>query len=228
MSSRPVFQVGIAQPWYREHIVAFQWVKGQAYQQRKLCAEVFMDAAERQLATTRILEVSTYSGSSLGRELSAFNLQLSFYGYESTSVEQAYHATKVFAMGGPYRDLLSCGSSREAKHDPRLTESGRLMGFNLAQTRISLQAHSAAFDALYIAALAQNPWYLDELAHYDFFTDTAFNPQTMLATQARSASIAVALIREGITLPTDADDVYRLLHTDDLRIPTSNRQFTLF
>lgn len=227
MSTRPVFEAGAMQPWYREHLIDFQWVKGQSYQQRRLCAEVLMDAAEMKLASNHILEVSAYSGSTLGRELSALNLRMSFYGYDDTTVECAYHATKVFAKGGPFRDLLS-GDSLSAKHDARLTESGRLMGFNLVNTRVSLEAHSAAFDAIYIAALAQNPRYLDELMCYDYFVDTAFNPQTMLATQARSAAIAVGLLRSGIELEPDADDMYRLLHTHEMRIHTSNRQYTLF
>ena len=215
------------QPWYREHIIEFQWVKGQSYQQRRLCSEVLMEAAEVKLASSHILEVSTYSGSTLGRELSALNLRMLFSGYDNTTVECAYHATKVFAKGGPYRDLLT-GDSLSAKHDARLTESGRLMGFNLVNTRVSLEAHSAAFDAIYIAALAQNPWYLDELMCYDYFVDTAFNPQTMLATQARSAAIAVGLVRSGIELEPDADDMYRLLHTYNARLTVSNRQYTLF
>jgi hypothetical protein len=227
MSTRPVFEAGIMQPWYREHIIEFQWVKGQSYQQRRLCSEVLMEAAEVKLASSHILEVSTYSGSTLGRELSALNLRMLFSGYDNTTVECAYHATKVFAKGGPYRDLLT-GDSLSAKHDARLTESGRLMGFNLVNTRVSLEAHSAAFDAIYIAALAQNPWYLDELMCYDYFVDTAFNPQTMLATQARSAAIAVGLVRSGIKLEPDADDMYRLLHTYNARLTVSNRQYTLF
>lgn len=227
MSTRPVFEAGTMQPWYREHIVEFQWVKGQSFQQRRLCAEVLMDAAAAQLASSHILEISTYSGSTLGRELSALNLRMSFYGYDDTTVECAYHSTKVFAMGGPYRDLL-VGDSLSAKHDVRLRDSGRLMGFNLASTRISLEAHSAAFDAIYLAALAQNPRYLDELMCYDYFVDTAFNPQTMLATQARSAAIAVGLLRSGIELEPDADDMYRLLHTYGTRFTVSNRQCTLF
>lgn len=227
MSTRPVFEAGIMQPWYREHIIEFQWVKGQSYQQRRLCSEVLMEAAEAKLASSHILEVSTYSGSTLGRELSALNLRMLFSGYDNTTVECAYHATKVFAKGGPYRDLLT-GDSLSAKHDARLTESGRLMGFNLVNTRVSLEAHSAAFDAIYIAALAQNPWYLDELMCYDYFVDTAFNPQTKLATQARSAAIAVGLLREGIELIPDADDMYQLLRSYAARIIVSTGQCSMF
>ena len=102
------------------------------------------------------------------------------------------------------------------------------MGFNLASTRVSLEAHSAAFDAIYLAALAQNPQYLDELVCYDYFVDTAFNPQTMLATQARSAAIAVGLVRSGIALEPDTDDMYQLLHTYGTHLSVSNRQYTLF
>lgn len=47
---------------------------------------------------------------------------------KSFSVETAFQGSKVFEKGGPYVDLLN-GTSRDAKKDMRLKESGNLIEF---------------------------------------------------------------------------------------------------
>jgi type I restriction enzyme M protein len=53
------------------------------------------------------------------------------------SVESAFQASKVFEFGGPYKDILD-KTSREAKKDPRLKNSGKLKFFNFGNRKFEL------------------------------------------------------------------------------------------
>jgi len=75
----------------------------------------------------RILEVSTKSPDHLGRALSAFHLKLTVES-DRIPVENVFQASKVFAQGGPFTDLLTV-PPHAAKRDPRLRESGPLQSF---------------------------------------------------------------------------------------------------
>ena len=228
MTSRPVFGASSAEPWFTETNIHFEWTRGQHYTRRQLCADALYLEAENVLGVSDILEVSTYSRSLLGQSLSAMNLTFFEGSYAQRTVEHAYQASKVFAMGGPFLDILQYDNPRNAKRDPRLTTSGRMMGFDLGRLRLDVSCGSSAYDAIYIAALGQNQHLIDDLSRYRYFTDIAFNPQTMLATQARSLAIAVSLAELNIDLPTDPREVYDCLINHDFIAPTVARQYALF
>lgn len=70
---------------------------------------------KRKLHLDKILEISSKSLTSLGVELSAFNLKIITKKLQkSFSVECAFQASKVFENGGPFIDLLD-KTSIEAK-----------------------------------------------------------------------------------------------------------------
>lgn len=101
----------------------------------------------------RVLEVSSKSVVPLGVALSAFNLKFPMPARSSSiCVECLFQGSKVFELGGPYRDIFD-KTARDAKRDPRLQSSGRLTGFNFMEADWGLEPQSAFYDWLYIKAL---------------------------------------------------------------------------
>ena len=125
--------------------------------------------------------------------MSAFNLELETPS-GSMSVECAYQGSKVFEEGGPYHELYSV-SSREAKTDKRLRDSGELTGFKFFDEEFPTEPQTAFYDWLYITALWQqkNPNRTQELMKFEGFSDIVFNPKRSLNCQARTAALFVSL-----------------------------------
>ncbi len=138
---------------------------------------------------TNPLEISSKSENSLGVSLSAFNLKGSTKKRNQPfTVETLYQSSKVFEHGGPYRDLLS-GSSRDAKKDDRIKESGRLIAFDLFGEQWPLEPKTAFYDWIYLNTLAKNDHLVEELGQYDAFTDIEFNPKKSINCQAYSVAL---------------------------------------
>lgn len=176
-----------------EQSFSFAWSGGFAPSQKRKNI-VALHAAARQAGLSPVLEVSTKSDSSLGQSLSAFNLLVPVSRGRSVSVEVAYQASKVFAHGGPFLDLLE-REPREAKRDARLQSSGALVSFQFGGLSFPLRPLSAFYDWLYLRALTRHPILLQGLADYAGFTDIEFNPAKSISCQARSCAIAVALMQ---------------------------------
>ena len=102
--------------------------------------------------------------------------------------------------GGPYKDLLRA-TSREAKLDPRLKESGKLVKFQFFETDWALDPKTAFYDWLYINALHKAPDLADYVLQHRAFTDIAFNPEKSLNCQAYSAALYVALHERNLLTP---------------------------
>jgi hypothetical protein len=143
-----------------------------------------------------VLEISSKSKSDLGSKLSAFNLMIKTVRYEREfSLECAYQASKVFEQGGPYVDLLGV-KSIDAKRDPRLVKSGRLIKFQ--GTDWDLTPRTAFYDWLYMNALHKRPDLATEVLQFRAFSDIAFNPERSLNCQAYSAALYVSLRLRGL------------------------------
>lgn len=135
-----------------------------------------------------VLEVSTKSQSSIGFELSAFNLT-----YKNSPIECLFQGSKCFENGGPYTDMYSL-SPLQAKKDSRIKTSGSIKGFMFDEYRWPLIPKSAFYDWLYLNALAlKKRYFYDKLKHYDGFSDIEFNPKKSISTQSRSCAIFVCL-----------------------------------
>ncbi len=187
-----------------EHLVEFEWVPGLAMSQQQKSVKNLHAAAKTQLKLDNILEVSTRSTDDLGRKLSAFNLKLVFDGAK-VSVEELYQGSKVFEGGGPFTDLIGLGALN-AKRDPRIKESGNLIGFEFEGTLFPLVDSPNFYDWLYVKALSENHELHSEVSCYQAFTDIAFNQSTLkpkkgksFNSQARSISIWYTLDRRGET-----------------------------
>ena len=100
----------------------FTWNGGFAVSQKQKNIKALHEAIDRQFHE-QALEISTKSFDVLGKSMSAFTLKL-----DGILLECVFQSGKVFANGGPYKDLLNF-TPKEAKHDERLKTSGNLIAF---------------------------------------------------------------------------------------------------
>ena len=191
MAKRLIFIPVNEFPNFKEVEIEFRWYPGFAKSQTQKSIESLHEAAKEQ-GIHRILEISGKSKSDLGCSLSAFNLRLKTNSGRM-SVECAYQGSKVFEKGGPYHELYSV-SSRAAKTDERLRNSGDLVKFNFCGEDFPIEPKTAFYDWLYMTALCQKqPNPVQELKGFQGFSDIVFNPNRSLNCQARAAAIFVSL-----------------------------------
>lgn len=193
MALRPVFIPDFSgYPYFKSVNVEFQWFSGFSRTQAMRTIDSLHEAAERQ-GIFPVLEISSKSASALGVSLSAFDLSLTTSEREAMSVECAYQGSKVFENGGPYHDLYAV-SSREAKSDPRLRNSGEVISFEFLGQSFPIEPQTAFYNWLYITALSQkDPPVAQELKQFKGFSDIAFNPKRSINCQARAVAVFVAL-----------------------------------
>ena len=185
MAKRPIFI-----PEYSENAfvnrdnIDFHYYSGFAVVQKQKSIASLHEAIHEKYGFEKILEVSSKSQDQLGIDLSAFNLMMvDKKSNKKFSVECAFQSSKVFEQGGPFIDLLN-RTSREAKKDQRLKESGNLLKFVFYNREWDLLPRTAFYDWLYINALNANPQYHEELSQYEAFTDIEFNPEKSINCQA--------------------------------------------
>lgn len=224
MARRPVFMpvlngdILVKTSW-----VDFEWHPGLSLsQKRKSIASLHNNAIEY-LPCRNILEVSSKSENALGANLSAFNLFFTTKGKGvDISVECAFQGSKVFENGGPYTDLYY-KSSLEAKRDPRLKESGRLLRFSFFSQDWPTEPLTAFYDWLYVNALTSRDDLRAAVSSYDAFTDIEFNPEKSINCQAYSAALYVSLFNRKLLNSAISDkgaflDLVKKYTTDNARI----------
>lgn len=214
MAKRPIFVPDPNEfPYVKAVDIEFQWYPGFAKSQTQKSIESLHQAAEKQ-GISPILEISGKSTSTLGISLSAFNLKLKTPNGQTMSVECAYQGSKVFEKGGPYHELYSV-SSRAAKTDERLQNSGNLIAFNFCGEEFPTEPRTAFYDWLYITALWQKNSNLGQkLVMFEGFSDIVFNPKRSLNCQARAAALFVSLFKNQLLnekMLRDEDHYLRLL-----------------
>ena len=196
MAKRPVFEVCEKAPYFIEKMTEFKFYSGFSSVQKKRSMESLQQAYLLSEPQKRVLEISRAANDPLGIALSAFNLMITSETGETYSVECAFQAAKVFENGGPYTDLLYV-SSKQAKTDPRIKESGPIIGFRLWDIDFPSEPKTFFYNWLYHTALYSAPDIYTGLIKYDAFTDIMFTPGPSLNCQARSAAIFVSLYRAG-------------------------------
>jgi type I restriction enzyme M protein len=194
MTKRPVFISNINREDYVEKIeIDFKWCPGFSVSQKQKSIESLHCNFKERFKDKKIIEISSKSPDELGIKLSAFNL---YFTHEtmskSISVESAFQASKVFENGGPYLDLLN-KTSKEAKQDLRLKESGELNYFLYESRKWELEPKTLFYDWLYIQTLMNNSSLIDDITQFDAFTDIEFNPAKSINCQARSVALFVSL-----------------------------------
>ncbi len=212
MARRPVFI-----PCYNKNnaidelFLEFKWHPGFAEVQKKKNVAGLHEAA-RGAGLKNVLEVSTKSESTLGYRLSAFNLKVELSSGSKISLESAYQGSKIFANGGPYKDLYF-KTAREAKKDPRLKSSGTIVGFEFDGLYFDSEPKNAFYDWLYLYALKDHADFLVRLLKFDAFSDIEFNPEKSLNSQARSCALLAFLIYKGEfpRIVYHVDDFYKFV-----------------
>ena len=192
MARRPIFVPNVNESHYVTAVpVEFKWYPGFTNTQTQKSIASLHEAAEKQ-GISPVLEVSRKSMSPLGASLSAFDLMLKAPDGQEMSVECAYQGSKVFEKGGPYHDLYSV-SSRTAKTDERLRNSGEVIAFSFYGEDFPIEPQTAFYDWLYMTALCQKQSNLaNELKPYQGFSDIFFNPKLSINCQARALAVFVA------------------------------------
>ena len=198
MAKRPIFLYSDKPDSLIEKIqVEFKWHPGLAVSQKQKSIESLHNAAQEQLGLNNILEISSKSKVDLGVSLSAFNLSLTNKDNIKAPVEVFFQGSKVFAHGGPFTDLYQ-KTSREAKKDERLVESGDLIEFDFDDQKWPLSPSTIFYDWLYCSALEQNRPQAEALLDYHAFTDIEFNPDKSINCQAASAAIYISLVKKDL------------------------------
>ena len=189
MALRPVFFIHDDKVMQRD--VEFQWFSGFAISQKRKCIRSLHEALKTGMPDAVPLEISTKSETPLGRSFSAFNLHL-----DGTYLENVFQSSKVFENGGPYQELLEM-NPRDAKRDPRLIESGKLIGFQYDGRTFPLEPLTVFYDFIYLKAVFYSKVPYEELKKYNAFTDIEFNSKRSINTQARSVAILRLMLEEG-------------------------------
>lgn len=195
MAIRPFFMISDKE-LYLEENCEFKFYTGFALSQKQKSIVSLHEQILKKYPNSNILEVSRKSGNPLGILLSAFNLKLNING-NSYPVENIFQSSKVFSLGGPYKDLLQV-HPREAKRDERLKSSGKLIAFELNGNTWKLEPKTMFYDWLYIHALYKNKNLIKNVVKYNIFTDIEFNPNKSFNCQARSVAIFVSLYHKGL------------------------------
>lgn len=138
MAIRPVFVTGLNGKLCDRENTEFEYFNGFAKSQKQKCVRSLHQAFLRRNPDKNVLEISSYSEKEPGIRLSAFNLTIPMKSGKEVTVETAFQAGKIFEYGGPYQDLLE-GTSRDAKKDPRLKNSGRIIGFDFEGERFETE-----------------------------------------------------------------------------------------
>lgn len=194
MAERPIF---VPRPQTRELVkeifLRLAWSPGFASVQKEKNIEALHDAAG-EAGYRKVLEVSTKSDNKRGRHLSAFYLRVKSRRHGEIPLECVFQGSKVFEGGGPFVDMYKM-EAREAKKDPRLKESGRLIAFEFEGARWPLEPKTAFYDWLYTGSIYPHREWASKLYAYDAFSDIEFNPFRSINCQARSIALFLSLMK---------------------------------
>ena len=197
MVRRPVFVPESDKPYVSEISLDFEYFPGSSIQQKQRSIASLHAAYVDRFPSSRVLEVSSRSKRDIGVQLSAFNLMIEHTERGSYSVECAFQASKVFEHGGPFVDLFDV-SSRAAKTDRRLRESGKLVGFKYFAHEFPLEPKTYFYDWLYASALCRDDKLVEQVMTFDAFIDIEHNPERAINCQARTVAKVVGLARAGL------------------------------
>jgi type I restriction enzyme M protein len=195
MAHRPIFipSENLNNPVLIEN-VEFEWYPGMAVSQKQRSIQSLHENAKETLKLNSILEVSSKSEVELGRNLSAFKLQINIGDGSSMAVENAFQGSKVFKNGGPFTELYSTDTIK-VKKDIRLKESGDLTKFTFEGFDWPIEPKTAFYDWLYLKALDQSVGLTENLLDYDAFTDIEFNPKKSFSCQAKTIALYIHLLK---------------------------------
>ena len=214
MARRPVFIPSESEPPYvGEVAVDFTWFAGMAVTRKQMSIESLHSAARDGHNIHPILEVSSRSSDRLGRALSAFRLTLELSDGREVTVESAFQGSKIFSGGGPFVDLYDSDGST-ARRDPRVRDSGDLIGFEFDGQPWPTEPIHGFYEWLYNLGLERAKVEDAELNSYAGFTDIEFNPKRSWNCQARAVARRQGMLRAGLKPTEDRAAFFRALGID--------------
>ena len=199
MAERPVYIPAPESPQLvEERFFTIKWSPGFALSQKEKNIVALHEAAKAG-GLDPLLEISSKSSLKTGRHMSAFHMTVDTKELGTIKLELAFQGSKVFERGGPFTDLYRKGEKEigEAKRDPRLKESGRLIGFRFEGVDFPTEPKTAFYDWLYCSFLSKHRDWAVSLYKYAGFTDVEFNPHRSINCQARSAALFLSLMKRG-------------------------------
>lgn len=190
----------------------FKWYAGFSPAQKQRSINELHEAITGPEANAKPLEISTKSTNELGVKLSAFNLKLNGY-----TLENIFQSSKVFRLGGPFRDLLEV-EPKEAKKDERLRRHGPIVGFNYDGHDFPIEPKTVFYDYIYIKAVRQSisADEISRISDFTHFTDIEFNPQKSINTQARTVAIIKLMLEKFGELPDMTVEEFIEFHKENV------------
>lgn len=193
---RPCFYVAEEAPYVKFENIEFEYFSGFAKSQKEKSIKSFLNSAKMKFNSDKILEISKASPIYLGKELSAFKLQLTLKNEKNesitTSVERFFQGSKVFKNGGPYHEIIY-GEDIHPKKYEKLKNSGDFMGFKLFSKTYATEPTTYFYDWLYINALLQNSHLSKQICKFEYFSDIEFNPKKSFSSQSKSVTLFCAM-----------------------------------
>ncbi|MBP3206732.1 MAG: hypothetical protein J6M21_00560 [Campylobacter sp.] len=198
---RPCFYATSEIPYIKSQNVEFEYFSGFARSQKEKSIKSFLNSAKISLKSDKVLEISKASPMDLGRNLSAFNLNLTLINDRgeaiSASVERFFQGSKVFEHGGPYHEIIYDRSIHPKKYH-KLKSSGIFVGFELFGKAYATEPKTYFYDWLYLNALLQNQLLGEQVVEFEYFSDIEFNPKKSFSSQSKSVALYSAMKKYGL------------------------------
>ena len=201
MAEKRYFKINSDYTKVEKKLIEYKFNPGFSVTQKVKNIHNIHEAIKKREEDAVILEISSKSEDDLGVKLSAFNLGMTTEDGKTKTVESIFQGSKVFKNGGPFKDLI-LKSSLEAKKDPRIRESGEMVGFNYNGEDWPLNPITFFYDWVYIHVLDYNVMKenisLKELLKYNTFTDVEFNHNKSLNCQAGAVALYLVLHKQDL------------------------------
>ena len=197
MAYRPVFYGDAF--GYKKHMIDFEFFTGFSLSQKQKSIKSLHNSIIRNFPGRKILEVSSKSLDEIGRQASAFNLNVILKSGKEFSVEQIFQGSKKFRRGGSQLHLIDRMTSKELKkYIGRLHQVDELVSFECFGQIFPLKPQTFFYNWLYINSLHKNQLLANQIINYDTFTDIEFNPNKSKNCQAEACSIYVYLYKSNL------------------------------
>ena len=197
MAYRPVF-CGDAFG-YKKYMIDFEFFTGFSLSQKQKSIQSLHNSIIRTFPERKILEVSSKSLDEIGRQASAFNLNVTLKSGKEFSVEQIFQASKKFRRGGSQLHLIDKMTAKELKkYIGKIHQVDELVSFECFGQIFPLKPQTFFYNWLYINSLHKNKLLANQIINYDTFTDIEFNPNKSKNCQAEACSIYVYLYKSNL------------------------------
>ena len=180
-------------------MIDFEFFTGFSLSQKQKSIQSLHNSIIRNFPERKILEVSSKSLDEIGRQASAFNLNVILKSGKEFSVEQIFQGSKKFRRSGSQLHLIDQMTSKELKkYIGKVHQVDELVSFECFGQIFPLKPQTFFYNWLYINSLHKNQLLANQIINYDTFTDIEFNPNKSKNCQAEACSIYVYLYKSNL------------------------------